>query len=156
MDTEFKKLSDMTGDEIVHNFPRCHLKVAREESKYGIRYNGYIEVAGGQLQIRVRLDQASFLVIGHLRNKDVAGNAYEVSFPYRIVRAKSHREDGTEFDYAYVEGYACPKEKKVYLHEFLKGSQLDLLDILKPEGVVDRGLIESTEGITVGYFDDLE
>lgn len=151
---EFNKLSEMTSDEIIGKLPRCRLRLEKSETRYGVRFNAYVLV-DDKLHIRCPIDEATFYVVASLRKQDSTKGVYEVSFPYRIVEAKGHRSDGSEFGYAYVEGYACPREKKVYLHQFLHGSEYDLLQIIQPAGLIDRGFVENADGEHTSYFDDL-
>ena len=154
---EFKQLSDLSVEEIL-SLPRATLKVAQEVNSYNntIRFNAYLDLLDGKLEIRFPIDRAVFFVISKYRNKDSSKGNYVVSFPYRIVKCTGFRKDNhQEYIYYYVEGYACPKEKKVYLNQFLKGSQADLLDCYPIEGIIDRGAVSNSEGESVGYFDDL-
>lgn len=155
---EFKQLSDLSVEEILA-LPRATLKVAQEVNTYNntVRFNAYLDLLDAKLEIRFPIDRAVYFVIAKLRNKDATKGNYVVSFPYRIVKCKGFRKDNNnEYVYYYVEGYACPKEKKVYLNAFLKGSQVDLLECYPVDGVIDRGVVNNSNGESVGYFDDLD
>ena len=152
----FRKLSDFSVEELLA-LPRVQMRVTKvvNETYHTERYNCYVYFFNKQLEIRFPIDRSTFYLIGVLRGLDVAEKeTYSISFPYRIVKGRGvSEEDGHEFDYYYVEGYAAPMERKVYLNQLLTGSQVDLVECFGLDGVVDRGYAGSVKG--VGYFDDL-
>lgn len=160
---EFKQLSEMSVEEIL-SLERGKLIVKQEYNEYRkIRsFNAYLNLLDDMLQIRFRLDRASYFVIAKLRNVDpslVSKGEYVVSFPYRLVKAKGiSKNTGKEFEYYYIEGFGSPKDKKVYLSSFLRGSQLDLVSCYSLNNIVDRGLVADSEEVnseSISYFDDL-
>ena len=154
---EFKQLSEMSVEEIL-SLPRGALRIEQEVNSFNnsVRFNAYLDLLDNKLEIRFPIDRATYFVIAKLRNKSAVKGSYVVAFPYRIVKCKGNRKsDNSDYVYYYIEGYACPKEKKVYLNEFLKGSQVDLLDCYQLEGIIDRGVVNNSDGESVGYFDDL-
>lgn len=152
----FRKLSEFSVEELLA-LPRVQMRVTKvvNETYHTERYNCYVYFFNKQLEIRFPIDRSTFYLIGVLRGLDVVEKeTYSISFPYRIVKGRGvSEEDGHEFDYYYVEGYACPMQKKVFLSCVLKGSQVDLLTSLKAEGIVDRGF--SGKEKESEYFDDL-
>ncbi len=152
----FRKLSELSDEEILA-LPRVEMKVVHfHNDNYGTdRYNCYVYFFKDQLELRFPIDRSTFFLIGLLRGKQVGEkNSYSISFPYRMVKGRADSEkDGHEFDYYYCEGYACPKQRKVYLNCLLKGSQVDLLVNMGLAGIVDRGFVGHVG--EVSYFDDL-
>ncbi len=160
---DFVQLKDMTVDEILA-LPQGKLIVKQEYNEYRkiTSFNAYLNLLDDMLQIRFRLDRASYFVIAKLRQVNptlVAKGEYVVLFPYRIVKAKGiSKNSGNEFEYYYIEGFGAPKDKRVYLSSFLRGSQLDLISCYPVDGIVDRGLVANGEEVNsdnISYFDDL-
>lgn len=156
---DFKPMSAMTSEEIIKNLPRFHLRFEDRITRSGDHvYTATALVIPGELEIRFRVDQATFFLVARMRNVDTSAGRYEVAFPMRVVKGHGTRPDGSEYEWAFAEGYACPKEKSVYLHDFLHGSTLALLNIHADcfAGlIVDRGQMENADGAKVGFFDDL-
>ncbi len=150
----FRKLSEFSVEELL-KLPRLPMRmVETTNDRTGqVRFNAYVYMLDSRLEVRFPIDRATYHLVARLRGKDSTKSEYTVSFPYRVVKGRGvSEEDGHEFDY-YVEGYAAPLERKVYLNQLLTGSQVDLVECLGLEGVVDRGYAGSVKG--VGYFDDL-
>ncbi len=151
----FRKLSEFTVEELL-KLPRIPMRmVETTNDRTGqVRFNAYVYLLESRLEVRFPIDRATYHLVARLRGKDSTKSEYTVSFPYRVVRGRGvSEEDGHEFDYYYVEGYAAPMERKVYLNQLLTGSQVDLVECFGLDGVVDRGYAGSVKG--VGYFDDL-
>lgn len=155
--SSFRKFSDLSLEDIL-KLPRLQMKISHQFNEHyqSDRFTAVVYFFDNQLEVRFPIDRASYFLIGKLRGKDTSRESYLISFPYRVVRGHGISEDdGHSFDYYYVEGYACPKEKKVYLNAVLKGSQVDLLLANGLDGIVDRGSSVTETMKESSYFDDL-
>lgn len=153
----FKQLGEMSYEELMA-LPKGILRVCQETSPYDdrTRFNAYLSLCDDMLEIRFRLDRASYFVIQKLRQVDPGKKEFRVSFHYRVCKCQGRRkEDGSTFTYYYIEGFACAKQKKVRLQQFLKGSALDLIETIGLDGIVDRGLVDRDSVVGDGdYFDE--
>lgn len=148
-------MKDMTVDQI-KQLPRASLIVKQDYSRFSGRtsFTATVLLMDSMFEHIFRIDRASYFIIAKLRNQDGTKGSFKVSFPYRIVRGKRLNQEGKEYDYYYIEGYACPIQKKIYLHDFLKGSAVDLLIEFKCPNIVDRGFISGDEQVESDYFDE--
>lgn len=153
----FRKLSEFAVEEILA-LPRAEMRVVHQYlERSGVdRYYACVYFFDDQLEVRYPIDRATYFLVARLRGRQVKDkDVYWISFPYRMVKGRGVSEkDGHEFDFYYLEGYACPKERKVYLSAILKGAQKDLLEECGMEGIVDRGFVGDMD--QESYFDDLD